>query len=78
MMIVQHSFMREENLMHKLVLACGLAFAVTSPAFAQDKIIERLGPVEVNEPVLSNLGPNALIALYNPEDGKCALQVVTW
>src|SRR5262245_1730013 len=64
--------------MHKLVLACGLAFAATSPAFAQGKIIERLGPVEVNEPVLSNLGPNALIAFYNPEDGKCAVQVVTW
>jgi len=28
--------------------------------------------------VLSNLGPNALIAFYNPEDGKCAVQVVTW
>src|SRR5215475_8793466 len=73
--------------MHKLVLACGLAFAatsrpfafaVTSPAFAQDKIIERLGPVEVNEPVLGNIGPNALIAFYSPEDGKCAVQVVTW
>jgi len=78
MMIVQHSFMREENLMHKLVLACGLAFAVTSPAFAQDKIIERLGPVEVNEPVLGNYGPNALIAFYNLDDGKCAVQVLTW
>ena len=28
--------------------------------------------------MLSNLGPNALIAFYNPEDGKCAVQVVTW
>ena len=64
--------------MHKLVLACGLAFAVTSPLLAQDNIIERLGPVEVNEPVLSNLGPNALIAFYSLEDGKCAVQVLTW
>jgi hypothetical protein len=64
--------------MYKLVLACVLAFAATSPAFAQDKIIERFGPVEVNEPVLGNIGPNALIAFYNLEDGKCAVQVVTW
>ena len=64
--------------MHKLVLACGLALAATSPSVAQEKIIERLGPVEVNEPVLSNLGPNALIAFYNLEDGRCAVQVVTW
>jgi hypothetical protein len=73
--------------MHKLVLACGLAFAVTSPSFAfavtsppfaQDKIIERLGPVQVNEPVLGNIGPNALIAFYTVEDGKCAVQVLTW
>jgi len=64
--------------MHKLVLACGLALAATSPAVAQDKIIERLGPVEVNEPVLGNYGPNALIAFYNLDDGKCAVQVLTW
>jgi hypothetical protein len=81
--------------MHKLALACGLAFAVTSPSFAfavtsppfasvtsppfaQDKIIERLGPVQVNEPVLGNIGPNALIAFYAMEDGKCAVQVLTW
>ena len=82
--------------MHKLALACGLAFAVTSPSFAfaatspsfafaatnpsfaQDKIIERLGPVQVNEPVLGNIGPNALIAFYTLEDGKCAVQVLTW
>jgi|SRR5262249_13118382 len=64
--------------MHKLVLACGLALAATSPAFAQGKIIERLGPVEVNEPVMSNYGPNALLAFYNLDDGKCAVQVVTW
>src|SRR5262249_16821951 len=56
--IIMHSLMRRRTLMHKLVLAYGLAFAVTSPAFAQDKIIERLGPVEVNEPVLGNIGPN--------------------
>jgi hypothetical protein len=64
--------------MHKLVLACGLALAATSPAIAQDKVIDRLGPVEVNEPVLSNYGPNALLAFYNLDDGKCAVQVLTW
>jgi hypothetical protein len=62
--------------MYKLVLACGLVFAATSPS--QGKIIERFGPVEVNEPVLGNFGPNALIAFYNLEDGKCAVQVLTW
>jgi hypothetical protein len=65
--------------MYKLVLAWGLAFfAATSPSLAEDKIFERFGPVEVNEPVLGNLGPNALIAFYNLEEGKCAVQVLTW
>ena len=64
--------------MYKQAVACGLALAATSPAIAQDKVIERLGPVEVNEPVLSNYGPNALLAFYNLDDGKCAVQVVTW
>jgi hypothetical protein len=31
-----------------------------------------------NEPVLRNIGPNALIAFYTVEDGKCAVQVLTW
>src|SRR5262245_60833726 len=64
--------------MYKQAVACGLALAATSPAIAQDKVIERLGPVEVNEPVLGNYGPNALIAFYNLDRGKCAVQVVTW
>ena len=64
--------------MYKQVVACVLALAATSPAFAQNKIIERFGPVEVNEPVLGNIGPNALIAFYTVEDGKCAVQVLTW
>jgi len=64
--------------MYKQAVACGLALAATSPAIAQDKVIERLGPVEVNEPVLSNYGPNALLAFYNLDDGKCAVQIVTW
>ena len=64
--------------MYKQVIACGLALAATSPAFAQNKIIERFGPVEVNEPVLGNVGPNALIAFYTVDDGKCAVQVLTW
>ena len=64
--------------MYKLVLACGLAVAATSPSFAQDSIIEHLGPVAVNQPVLSNVGPNALIAFYNLEEGKCAVQILTW
>ena len=64
--------------MYKQAVACGLALAATSPAITQDKVIERLGPVEVNEPVLSNYGPNALLAFYNLDDGKCAVQIVTW
>ena len=60
--------------MRKLVLACGFVLAATSPAFAQDKIIEQFGPVAVNQPVQGNYGPNALIAFYSLQDGKC----LTW
>ena len=64
--------------MKVLELACGIALAITHSSFAQDKIIERLGPVEASEPVLTNLGQNAVIAFYYAEDGKCAVQVLTW
>ena len=64
--------------MHKLVLACSFVLAAMIPAVAQDKIIEQFGPVAVNQPVQGNYGPNALIAFYSLQDGKCAVQVLTW
>jgi hypothetical protein len=45
---------------------------------AQDRIIELFGPAAVNEPVLGNIGENALIAFFEKEDGKCAVNIVTW
>jgi len=56
---------------------CGVAYA--SPGLRRHRRGGwRLGPVQVNEPVLGNIGPNALITFYAIEDGKCAVQVLTW
>ena len=41
-------------------------------------VILGLGPVEASEPVQTNLCQNAVIAFYYAEDGKCAVQVLTW
>ena len=64
--------------MKALVLGCSLACAVITPSLAQDRIIELFGPAAANEPVLGNIGQNALIAFFVKEDGKCAVNIVTW
>ena len=64
--------------MKALALGCALACTVVAPSLAQDRIIELFGPAVVNEPVLGNIGENALIAFFEKEDGKCAVNIVTW
>jgi hypothetical protein len=68
----------KEAIVKALALGCALACTVVAPSLAQDRIIELFGPAAVNEPVLGNIGENALIAFFEKEDGKCAVNIVTW
>lgn len=62
-----------------LSLAAG-AFALAAmsmPAYAEDPV-QNLGPVGVNEPILTNVGNKRVIAFYETDGGRCGMHIVVW
>jgi len=51
--------------------------AATTPVLA-DEMVQNLGPVGPNEPILTTVGTKRVIAFYAPGSGSCALQTVIW
>ena len=51
--------------------------AASTPARA-DEMIQNLGPVGPNEPILTTVGSKRVIAFYVPGSGTCAIQAVVW
>jgi hypothetical protein len=51
--------------------------AATTPASADD-MMQNLGPVGPQEPILITVGGKHIIAFYAPSNGNCGVQVVTW
>jgi hypothetical protein len=43
-----------------------------------DEMIQNLGPVGPNAPILATVGSKNVIAFYVPGNGMCNVQVVTW
>jgi hypothetical protein len=53
-----------------------LALSVASiPAYA-DELAQNLGPVGPNEPILTTVGNKRVIAFYEPDNGRCAVNAV--
>jgi hypothetical protein len=60
--------------------AAGAIFALTAattPVLA-DEMVQNLGPVGPNEPILTTVGGKRVVAFYAPGSGSCALQAVMW
>ena len=51
--------------------------AVTTRA-SSDEMVQNLGPVGPNEPILATFGSKRIIAFYHPDSGKCAVHLVLW
>jgi hypothetical protein len=51
--------------------------AASTPARA-DEMVQNLGPVGPNEPIITTVGSKRVIAFYVPGNGMCQVQVVTW
>jgi hypothetical protein len=43
-----------------------------------DEMIQNLGPVGPNAPILATVGSKNVIASYAPASGTCAIRVVVW
>ena len=51
--------------------------AASMPACAED-LVQNLGPVGANEPILTTIGNKRLIAFYEANGGQCGMHVVVW
>jgi len=63
----------------KLAVASAIvAFtAVSTPARAGG-MVQRLGPVGPDEPILTSVGNKRVVAFFTPDSGTCGIRVVLW
>jgi hypothetical protein len=62
------------------IVAAGAFVALTAfglPARA-DELVQHLGPVGAHEPILTTFGNKRVIAFYEPENGRCAINAVVY
>jgi hypothetical protein len=57
--------------------AAGALVALTIPAHA-DELAQNLGPVGPHEPILTTVGNKRVIAFYEPDNGRCAVNAVVF
>jgi hypothetical protein len=64
-----------------LRIAAAVAFvaltAVGLPARA-DELVQHLGPVGPHDPILTTFGDKRVIAFYEPDNGRCAVNAVVY
>ena len=51
--------------------------ALSTPARA-DEMIQNLGPVGPNKPILTTVGDKRVIAFYEPDNGHCAVNAIVY
>ena len=51
--------------------------AVSTPVRA-DELVQNLGPVGPHEPILTTFGNKRVIAFYEPDNGRCAVNAVVY
>ena len=57
--------------------AAGVLVISGTPTIA-DELAQNLGPVGPHEPILTEVGSKRVIAFYEPDNGRCAVQAVVY
>ena len=57
--------------------AAGVLVIFGTPTMA-DELAQNLGPVGPHEPILTDVGSERVIAFYEPDNGRCAVQAVVF
>jgi len=58
--------------------AGALSLSLANVAAAADDFVQHLGPVGPHEPILTEVGSKRVLAFYEPDGGRCAVQAVVW
>ena len=51
--------------------------AISTPTHA-DEMAQNLGPVGAHEPILTTVGNKRVIAFYEPDSGRCAVNAIVY
>ena len=57
--------------------AAGVLVISGTPTMA-DELAQNLGPVGPHEPILTEVGSKRVIAFYEPDNGRCAVQAIVY
>jgi hypothetical protein len=60
-----------------LAAAAGVLVISGTPTMA-DELATNLGPVGPHEPILTAVGSKRVIAFYEPDNGRCAVQAIVY
>lgn len=61
-------------------VAAGAFVALTAASLPArgDELVQNMGPVGPNEPILTTVGNKRVVAFYVPGGGHCGINVVVW
>ena len=62
------------------IAAVGAFVSLTAlgPPARADELVQHLGPVGAHEPILTTFGNKRVIAFYEPDSGRCAVNAVVY
>ena len=55
-----------------------VALTTASTSARSYELLEHLGPVGPNEPIITTAGSKRVIAFYVPDNGRCSFNAVVW
>jgi hypothetical protein len=71
-------FPRSHNFLKFAAASAIVALTAVSTPSRADELIQHLGPVGPNEPILATFGNKHAIAFYEPDNGRCAVSAVVY
>ena len=77
MFTLSRNFLKFTAASSLLVLTAISTPAISTPAGA-DEMVQNLGPVAANEPILTTVGNQRVIAFYEPDNGHCAVNAIVY
>jgi hypothetical protein len=71
-------FSLSRNVLGFAVASSLTLLTVSATPASADEMVQRLGPVSPQQPILATVGDKHVIAFFTPDNGQCQVQVVMW
>jgi len=71
-------FSLSRNVLGFAVASSLAVLTVSATPASAEEMVQRLGPVSPQQPILATVGDKHVIAFFTPDKGQCQVQVVVW